>query len=244
MNGKNIIITGANRGIGKSLVELFASSGANVWACMRKENDEFILWKSELERVHNVWINPVYFDISNENSIKEGIQSVLDTNNKIDVLINNAGVSTVKLLSQSKIDDIKSLFDINYFAVLSIIQKVSKKMIRQKSGAIINMASVAGIESQPGKIAYGCSKAAVIHMTKCLAKELGPLGIRVNAIAPGPVETEMIQQYPQEKLQQISNESSLRRLGRVEEISQVALFLASDNASYINGSIVKVDGGR
>ncbi len=244
MKGKNVIITGANRGIGKAFVEVFASSGANVWACMRKENEEFIFWKNELERANNIWIEPVCFDISDENSLKEGIHSIIDSSKTIDVLINNAGVSTVKLLSQSKIEDIKSLFDINYFAVLSIIQKVSKKMMRQKSGVIINMASVAGMESQPGKIAYGSSKAAIIHMTKCLAKELGPLGIRCNAIAPGPIETEMIQQYPPEKLQQISSESSLRRLGKVEEIAQVALFLASDRASYINGSIVKVDGGR
>ncbi len=244
MKGKNVIITGANRGIGKALVDIFVSSGANVWACMRKENEEFIFWKNELERAYNVWIEPVYFDISDENSLKEGIQSVIDSGKTIDVLINNAGISTVKLLSQSKIEDVRSLFDINYFSVLSIIQKVSKKMMRQKSGVIINMASVAGMESQPGKIAYGSSKAAIIHMTKCLAKELGPLGIRCNAIAPGPIETEMIQQYPPEKLQQISSESSLRRLGKVEEIAQVALFLASDRASYINGSIVKVDGGR
>ena len=106
------------------------------------------------------------------------------------------------------------------------------------------MGSTAGIDPQPGKIAYGSSKAAVIMMTKCLAKELGPLGIRVNCIAPGPVETEMIHQYSDEMLRQLASESSLRRLGRAEEIASVALYLASDQASYINGEIIKVDGGR
>ena len=148
------------------------------------------------------------------------------------------------LLSQTKIEDVKVLFDTNYFSMLNIIQKISKKMIRQRSGVIINMGSIAGIEPQPGKIAYGSSKAAVLFMTQCLAKEVGPLGIRVNAIAPGPIETEMIQQYNTEQLKQLSVESSLRRLGKTEEIAQVALFLASERASYINGAIIKVDGGR
>ena len=106
------------------------------------------------------------------------------------------------------------------------------------------MGSTAGIEPQPGKIAYGSSKAAVMMMTKCLAKELGPLGIRVNAIAPGPIETEMIHQYKGEVLKKLATESALRRLGRTEEIAQLALFLASEQASYINGEIIKIDGGR
>jgi 3-oxoacyl-[acyl-carrier protein] reductase len=106
------------------------------------------------------------------------------------------------------------------------------------------MGSTAGIEPQPGKIAYGSSKAAVMMMTKCLAKELGPLGIRVNAIAPGPIETEMIHQYKDEILKKLAAESALRRLGRTEEIAHLALFLASEQASYINGEIIKIDGGR
>lgn len=244
MKGKNVIITGANRGIGKALVELFAKSGANIWACMRGENENFVSWKSDLEQGYRVWIRPIYFDIANDESLNSGIKSILDENLKIDVLINNAGISTVGLLSQSKMDDIKILFNINYFSMLNIIQKISKRMARQKSGVIINMGSTAGIEPQPGKISYGSSKAAVLLMTQCLAKEIGPLGIRVNAIAPGPIETEMIHQYSDEKLKLLASESSLRRLGKKEEIAQVALFLASEQASYINGEIIKVDGGR
>ena len=244
MRGKNVIITGANRGIGKKLVETFSQAGANVWACMRKRDEEYIHWISQTASVNKVWIKPIYFDMSDELSLCDGIKDIFDDNVCIDALINNAGVSTVGLLSQSKIGDIKALFNVNYFSVLSIIQKVSKKMSRQKYGVIINMGSVAGIESQPGKIAYGSSKAAIHLMTRCLAKELGPLGIRVNAIAPGPVETEMIHQYNDEKLKLLSMEASLRRLGKAEEIAQVALFMASDKASYINGEIIKVDGGR
>ena len=240
----NIIITGANRGIGKTMVEVFAAKSHNVWACARKQSLEFEEQLRNLSNQHNVWVKPVYFEMTDEESLKEGLNSIFADKQPIDVLVNNAGISTVGLLSQTKVEEVKRLFDVNYFSVLRIIQLVSKKMMMKRKGAIINMASLAGIEPQPGKIAYGSSKAAVILMTQCLAKELGPLGIRVNAIAPGPIETEMIHQYNDDMLKQLASESSLRRLGKPEEIAQTALFLASEQASYINGEIIKVDGGR
>lgn len=241
---KNVIITGANRGIGKALLHTFACNGYNIWACARKSTPEFESMIFSLAEDNGVWIKPVYFDMTDSNGIECGIKSILEDNESIDVLINNAGISTVGLLAHSKIEDIELLFKINYFAMLRIIQKISKRMSRQKKGAIINVGSLAGIEPQPGKIAYGSSKAAVMLMTQCLAKELGPLGIRVNCIAPGPIETEMIHQYNDNMLDRLASESALKRLGKAEEIANVALFLASDNASYINGGIIKVDGGR
>lgn len=240
----NVIITGANRGIGKTMVEVFAANGHNVWACARKQNPDFEEQLLNLSTQYDVWVKPVYFEMTDEESLKEGLNSIFADKQPIDVLINNAGISTVGLLSQTKVEDVKHLFDVNYFSVLRIIQLVSKKMMMKRKGCIINMASLAGIEPQPGKIAYGSSKAAVILMTQCLAKELGPLGIRVDAIAPGPIETEMIHQYNDDMLKQLASESSLRRLGKPEEIAQTALFLASEQASYINGEIIKVDGGR
>lgn len=240
----NVIITGSNRGIGKAMVETFAASGANIWACARKLTPEHESWLKETAEKNNVFIKPVYFELTDKDAINNGIKSVIDDGLPIDVLVNNAGISTVGLLSMSKVEDIEDIFAVNYFAMLRIIQRVSKRMARQKKGVIINMASLAGIEPQAGKIAYGSSKAAVILMTQCLAKELGPLGIRVNAIAPGPIETEMIHQYSDDLLKKLASESSLKRLGKPEEIARVALFLASDNASYINGEIIKVDGGR
>lgn len=240
----NVIITGSNRGIGKSMVEAFATTGANIWACARKTNPEFESWLQETAEKNGVWIKPVYFELTDAEAINAGIQSIIDEGQSIDVLVNNAGISTVGLLSMSKVEEIEKLFNVNYFAMLRVIQKVSKRMSRQRKGCIINMGSIAGIEPQPGKIAYGSSKAAVMMMTKCLAKELGPMGIRVNSIAPGPIETEMIHQYKDEMLEKLAAESALRRLGKTEEISQVAVFLASEQASYINGEIIKVDGGR
>lgn len=244
LENKVCIITGSNRGIGKSMVETFAASGANIWACARKANPEFETWLKDTAEANEVWIKPVYFELTDLEAINVGIQSIIDEGQPIDVLINNAGISMVGLLSMSKVEDIEKLFNVNYFAMLRIIQKVSKRMSRQHKGVIINMGSNAGIDPQPGKIAYGSSKAAVMMMTKCLAKELGPMGIRVNAIAPGPVETEMIHQYKDEVLKNLASESALRRLGTTDEIAKVALFLASEQASYINGEIIKVDGGR
>ena len=244
MQSKNIIITGSNRGIGKALVEAFAMAGCNIWACARKATPEFETWLQSTAEENNVWIKPVYFELTDVDAINNGIQSIIDDGQSIDVLVNNAGISTVGLLSMSKVEEIEKLFQVNYFSMLRIIQKVSKRMARQRKGIIINMGSIAGIEPQPGKIAYGSSKAAVMMMTKCLAKELGPMGIRVNAIAPGPIETEMIHQYNDEMLTKLASESALRRLGKKEEIAQVAVFLASEQASYINGEIIKVDGGR
>lgn len=241
---KNVIITGANRGIGKTMVKTFCAEGYNVWACARKKCQEFENYLSDLSFRYGVWAKPVYFEMEEEKALTSGLQTIFGEKQPIDVLINNAGISTVGLLSQSKIEDIRNLFEVNYFSVLRVIQLVCKKMMIKRQGVIINMASIAGIEPQPGKIAYGSSKAAIILMTQCLAKELGPLGIRVNAIAPGPIETEMIQQYNSDILKQLASESSLRRLGRPEEIAQTAIFLASDKASYINGEIIKVDGGR
>lgn len=240
----NVIITGCNRGIGKAFVQTFAKSGANIWACARKATFEYEEWLQQTAEESGVWIKPVYFELTDKEELNVGIQSIIDEGQPIDVLINNAGISTVALLSMSKVEDMEELFNVNYFAMLRIIQKVSKRMARQRYGVIINMGSIAGIEPQPGKIAYGSSKAAVMMMTKCLAKELGPMGIRVNAIAPGPIETEMIHQYKDEMLEKLAAESALRRLGKKEEIAQVALFLASGQASYINGEIIKVDGGR
>lgn len=240
----NVIITGSNRGIGRAMVTAFANAGHNVWACARKSSPDFENFLNKLSLKNGVWVKPVYFELSDVNSINHAMLSIINEEKSIDVLVNNAGISTVKLLSMSKIEEIKSMFDVNYFSMLSIIQKISKRMIKQRKGCIINMGSLAGMESQPGKIAYGSSKAAVMLMTRCLAKELGPFGIRVNSIAPGPVETEMIQQYTDNMLEQLAKESSLKRLAKTEEIASVALFLASEQASFINGEIIKVDGGR
>ena len=239
----NVIITGSNRGIGKAMVEAFAASGANIWACARKSTPEHEAWLKETADKANVWIKPVYFELTYKDAINSGIQSIIDDGQPIDVLVNNAGISTVGLLSMSKVEDIENLFAVNYFAMLRIIQKVSKRMARQKKGVIINMGSIAGIEPQAGKIAYGSSKAAVMMMTQCLAKELGPSGITVNCVAPGVIDTEMNRLLSPADKAALAEETPLMRLGTAMDAAKAIWFLISDAGDYFTGQVLSPNGG-
>ncbi len=241
---KNVIITGSNRGIGKALLKEFAERGYNIWACARKENSEFEKDINGLSEKYNVLIKPVYFDLSKEEEIKAGIKDIISERKNIDALINNAGVPHGGLLSMTSLKSIRDVYEINVFAQILITQLVSRKMIRQKSGSIINMCSVGGMEHNPGYLAYGSSKAALIWITKSIAKELAPLGIRVNGISPGLIETDMGHYKSDDEMAKVIDRTPMGRMGKPEEIAKAAAFLASDEASYITGHIMVVDGGR
>ncbi|MDL2305368.1 SDR family oxidoreductase [Bacteroides sp. OttesenSCG-928-D19] len=244
LKGKNIILTGSNRGIGISILQALVKNGANVWACCRKPDVDFLSYTEQLSSEYHVWVKVVCFDLNDIESIDLALQSIVDEKEKIDVLINNAGITDTALLQHTTIDKIKEIFEVNYFSQLRVIKKISKAMIRQKKGCIVNMASVAGMEHQPGRIAYGSSKAALIWATQSLAKEFGPFNIRINAVAPGAARTEMTSEYSEEKIKKIVSETSLRRLAEVDEIVKTVIFLCSDNSSFITGQVIKVDGGR
>ena len=244
LNGKNAIITGANRGIGYATLELFAQEGCNVWACIRKPNEEFELKIKGLSDKYGVWIKPVYFDLSNEEEIKAGIKFIASDKLSIDILVNNAGIAHGALMTMTPISKLKEVFDINYFSQVLMMQLVSRYMIRQKNGSIINMASVGGIETNPGYLAYGSSKAALIWATKCVAKELGPYNIRVNAVAPGMVETQMGHYKSEEELAKVVDQTSLRRMANTDEIANGIAYLASDLSSFTTGHVLVIDGGR
>lgn len=241
---KTAIITGSNRGIGKCLVEKFAMSGYDIWACARERNDEFESYIENLRKKTNQIIETIYFDLLNEEEVKTGIKKIINTKKNIDVLINNAGVPFGGLFTMTSIDTLRSVYEINVFAQVTIMQLVSRQMMRQKSGCIINMCSVGGIETNPGYLAYGSSKAALIWITKSVSKELGQYNIRVNGIAPGLIDTDMGNYKSEEELKKVINRTSLHRMGQPEEVAEAALYLASDNASYMTGHILVLDGGR
>lgn len=241
---KNAIITGARRGIGRATVELFAQNGANIWACTRTEDESFIREMEQLSRQYEVWIKPVFFDLSDEASITRGIRGILGEKLPVDILINNAGVSYGGLFTMTPVSALKSVFQVNFFGQIQIMQPVLRYMMRQKSGCVINMASIGGIETSPGYLAYGSSKAALIYATKMVSHEVGAYGIRVNAIAPGLTETDMGDFKSQEEIDRILERSSLHRKAGPEEIARCALFLASDAASFITGQVLIADGGR
>ena len=241
---KNVVITGANRGIGFSTLKLFAQRGYNVWACIRRPNQEFESSITEISSEFNVWIKPIYFDLSSEEEIKSGIKQIAADKLPIDILVNNAGVPFGGLMSMTPITKLREVFEINYFSQILIMQLVSRYMMRQKSGVIINMASVGGIETNPGYLAYGSSKAALIWATKCVAKELGTYGVRVNAVAPGMTNTSMGNYKSEEDLHKVIDATSLKRMADPEEIAKGIVYLASDDASFVTGHILVIDGGR
>ena len=242
--GKNAIVTGSNRGIGREIVHLFAKNGANIWACARTKNTSFEQEIEELSNRYDVWIKPVYFDLADECSIKTGIHSILKEKKNVDILVNNAGISSGGMLAMTTIESLKMIFQVNYFANVQIMQLIARQMMKQKSGSIINMASVGGIETSPGYLAYGSSKASIIYATKVISKELGEYGIRVNAIAPGLTETDMGNYKSPEEIQKVLDRCSMHRKADPIEIANCALFLASEDSSFITGQVIVADGGR
>lgn len=244
LKGKNAIITGANRGIGFATLEQFAKEGCNIWACIRQKNDQFDFIIKDISKRYDVWIKPIYFDLSSEHDIKAGIKTIVGDKLPIDILVNNAGIAYGGLMTMTPLSELKRIFEVNYFSQILMMQLVSRHMIRQRNGCIINMASVGGIETNPGYLAYGSSKAALIWATKCVAKELGPYNIRVNAVAPGMIETQMGHYKSDEELSKVLEQTSLHRMGTTSEIASGIVYLASDLSSFTTGHILVIDGGR
>lgn len=244
LTGKTAIVTGASRGIGKASSEALAKEGANIYVCCRKENEEFIRWSERLAEENKIEVTPLYFDLSDFDSVEKTFMSIVKEKKNIDILVNNAAVSYGTALSMMPISKIKELFDINFFEQLHITQLISKLMMRKKSGSIINIASVSGLEAFQGNIAYGSSKAALIYATKVISKELAPFGIRVNAVAPGTVKTDMESTRTTEQLSEVINRTSMKRVAEPAEIADAVCWLAGDKASFVTGQVIIVDGGR
>ena len=241
---RTAIITGANRGIGKAMVEEFASSGYDVFACARTANSEFEAFTKDLSSTTGAQIIPVYFDLMNEDEIKQGFKTIMSFKKHIDVLINNAGIAYGGLMTMTSTDKLREIYQVNVFSQVLLMQLASRIMMRQKSGCIINMCSVGGIETSPGYLAYGSSKASLIWITKSVARELGQYNIRVNGIAPGLVDTDMGNYKSEEELNKVLNRMCISRMGKPEEIAKAALYLASEDAAYMTGQILVLDGGR
>ena len=243
MERKTVLITGCNRGIGKEALRLFAENGYNLICCIRKENAEFSSYITELKEVSKIDVEIIYFDMTDEYSIKEALKPILKERRQINVLINNAGVATGGFLQMTSMKQLKEVFQINYFSHVLITQLITKLMMRQKSGCIINMGSVAGLDNFAGYTAYGASKAAMMAFTRTIARELAPYNIRVNAIAPGLTDTGMADQMEEKAWKEMVERTDMNRLGKPHEIAQMMLFLASEEASFITGQVYRVDGG-
>jgi 3-oxoacyl-[acyl-carrier protein] reductase len=244
VKGKNVIITGCARGIGKAVLHAFAQNGADVWACCRTRSAEFEAFASELGGSCGVRVAPLYFDLRDAAAMKDAVKSIVADKRPIDVLVNNAGVTYNALFQMTSLSQMREVFEVNVFAQVSLSQYIARLMTRQKAGCIINISSTAALDGNPGRGAYGASKAAILCMTKVMAHELAEHNVRVNAIAPGITNTDMVETSMSEaSIQAAVQATRLKRMGDPSEIADAVLFLASDYASYITGEVIRVDGG-
>jgi len=243
LKNKRAVVTGCNRGIGKAILEILAKNGADVFACVRKESEEFSSFIEELEQENKVSIKPVYFDLTDIDSIKQGVKTINAEKKPIDILVNNAGGIAVSLFQMTPLKQAKEMFDINFFSMFQFTQLIVKSMIKQ-GGSIINLSSSAAIEGNEGRTSYASSKAAVITFSQVISRELGRHNVRVNTIAPGLTDTDMMRgSTPDDILEKTLERISLHRVAKPEEIANAVLFLSSDLSSYITGQVLSVDGG-
>ena len=241
--GKTALITGCNRGIGKAIAEKFASEGADLICAIRKENPEFKAETDVWVEKYAVIVSIVYFDLTDEDSIKVAFKEMQKEKRTIDILVNNAGIPAGGFLLMTSLAKVKEVMQVNFFSQILITQLTAKMMMKQKHGSIVNMSSVTAFDNQGGWTAYGSSKAAMISFTRTIARELSSFGIRVNAVAPGLIDTQMGGEMDEKYQADMISRSDLGRKGTPEEVANLACFLASDEASYITGQVIRIDGG-
>ncbi len=241
--GKTAVVTGCLQGIGKATLIAFARQGANLFACCQQEDEAFSAFINELAGEHGVSITPVYFDLLDDASIKQAAVSIQKTKQPIDILVNVAGVTLDALFPMVTMAQLQKTFAINFFSQMVFTQYMTRLMLRNKRGSIINIASISGLDGNAGQLAYSASKAAMVAATKTLSAELAPQGIRVNAVAPGVIQTAMTENLPQEVVAEKLAAAALPRLGLAEEVANTLCWLASDAAAYVTGQVIRVDGG-
>ena len=243
LSGKNVMVTGARRGIGRAIVQTFAQNGANIWACARKEDEAFAADMATLSEKCGTWIEPVYFDLMDAAGMRDAMRMIAKEKKPLDVLVNNAGEVVYDTFLMCSEAHLRRMTENNYIQPMLLTQSAARLIAKSGGGAILFLSSVSALRSEAGSMAYGGSKAAIAQATGVLARELAPLGIRVNALAPGMVDTDMQRTANVGYWQEMVDRTFLKRMARPEEIANVALFLCSDLSSYMTGQIVRVDGG-
>lgn len=249
LEGKTAVVTGCNRGIGKAILENFAKNGADVFAVVRKEQEEFTLYINELMSEYKVDIIPIYMDLSNEDEVRSGAKSIIGYKDasgekkSIDILVNNAGMSNpLNSFAMTKMETIRSAFEVNLFGPMLLTQLLARNMMRNKSGSIVFVSSSAAFDGG-ANIEYSASKAAIIGEVKRLAVEYGPYNVRVNAVAPGLTATDMGNSMSEEDEKIALSMNIMKRKGEPREIADTVAFLASDMSSFITAQVIRADGG-
>ncbi|MFD2207931.1 SDR family NAD(P)-dependent oxidoreductase [Kiloniella antarctica] len=242
LENKIALVTGSSRGIGKEIAHLFAKNGANVILHGIIE-DHCQETAQDIKKITGITPLIIAADISDYSQIDQMFRDIFKKFKRLDLLVNNAGVLEDRLIGMISADNIDKIFSVNTFGTLHCLQLAARLMRKSTAPSIINLSSIIGIEGAVGQTAYAASKAAVIGITKSAAKELGPQGIRVNALAPGLIETDMIKHLSENKVAAHLENTPLGRLGLPEEVAKAALFLASDLSSFVTGQTIQVDGG-
>ncbi|MBF0449328.1 MAG: SDR family oxidoreductase [Candidatus Magnetomorum sp.] len=241
LSGKIAIVTGATRGIGFAIAKLFIEHGAQVFVNGRDE--KHVLAAIDRLKGEHDQVQPIIFDISDDNAVKTAFQTFYKSSKKLDILVNNAGILDDALIGMVTRDQIEKTFATNTFSSLYMSQYAARLMARNKFGSIINMSSIIATTGNSGQAVYSGSKAALIGITKSLAKEVAHLNIRVNAIAPGFIDTDMAHSIPAKLFQERMDSIKMKRIGQPKEVAGTALFLASELSSYVTGQVIGVDGG-
>jgi len=236
LKGKVVLVTGGTRGIGRAIAERFKSLGSIVY--ITGTNEERTKTVAE-----EMGVNGVKMDVTNREEVKRVVSEIIEKEERIDVLINNAGITRDTLFLRMKEEDWDAVIDTNLNGVYNVTRAVVPYMVKKRSGNIINISSVIGFTGNVGQVNYASTKSALVGFTKSLAKELGGRGIRVNCIAPGYITTDMTEKIPEKIKQEILKSIPLKREGKPEEVADVCIFLASDMASYITGTVIHVNGG-
>ncbi len=242
LQGKTAIITGAGRGIGKTIAMKLSEMGANIVI-----NDIPISADADktAEEINNNGRNAIVIkgDVRNTEDVQEVVKGAMDRFGSVDILVNNAGITRDTLIMKMSEKDWDDVLDINLKGAFNCIKSVTRIMMKQRSGTIINVASVVGVMGNAGQANYASSKAGLIGLTKSVAKELAPRGITCNAIAPGFIQSDMTDKLTESVKEQYMSNIPLRRFGTPDDVGNVVAFLASESANYITGQVLHIDGG-
>lgn len=241
LSGKVCLITGAGRGIGKAIATKFAEEHAIVYVNSR-EHYSMDEWAQKCANTNGTKVVPLYFDITDHKAVKEAILVIRNEHQRLDVLVNNAALITYEPLSMVDFNKLREMLEVNVIALIHLLQLCSRLMIRQQKGSIINISSIVGVQGASGQLGYSATKGAVISVTKSAAKELAAHKIRVNALAPGMIDTERFREVFERQFKERLSDIGMGRLGKPEEIANACVFLASDLSEYISGQIIGVDG--